>query len=568
MLLPKINDILKNMTSRKRTTLHRRLLLFFIGVSVLLILAFTLLLSVFGINGKQEHSVKSQLSMELDILKDSIETDFGRLSVVGISVAEDLTAKSNRFFSENQIKASQLSKHPELLEPLLSEYMETLLHTANTRYCGGAFVLLDASVREASDTGKAGIFLKKTQPTATEDVGVDIHYLRGPAQLARENNLMLMGQWQMEYDISEQQFWHDVIQTANEHPELDLSRLYYWSGRVMLKNNSETGFLLCVPLRSLDNTVFGICGIEVSDRLFKSLYTPTNGAFEEIFAVMSPICAEGLCTSKGLLAGNQYLSGTRWNDNLIETDSHDGFIHYSGNGQQYSGKTDRIKLYPEGSPYKEDEWTIAILMPQSILHKAVNENQYIFNYIVIVLLIVAVLASIVIAGLYIKPVNEAFEQIRSKDYIDTTVIKRIPEIDDLFAFLAQQEREQDELLSHHKKRSEVLQDKVEKLHDEKSALQTQMEQVQADNSRLAYRRKDEVDPDSYAMFVESLNTLSKREKEVFDLYVEGKTAKEIAELLSISDNGLKYHNKNIYSKLGVSSRKELLRYVAILKHEQ
>lgn len=39
-------------------------------------------------------------------------------------------------------------------------------------------------------------------------------------------------------------------------------------------------------------------------------------------------------------------------------------------------------------------------------------------------------------------------------------------------------------------------------------------------------------------------------------------------ILDFTDNGLKYHNKNIYSKLGVSSRKELLRYVAIIKQEQ
>ena len=39
---------------KKGTTLHRRLLIFFISVSVSLVLIFTLLLSLFGITGKQE----------------------------------------------------------------------------------------------------------------------------------------------------------------------------------------------------------------------------------------------------------------------------------------------------------------------------------------------------------------------------------------------------------------------------------------------------------------------------------------------------------------------------------
>lgn len=38
--------------------------------------------------------------------------------------------------------------------------------------------------------------------------------------------------------------------------------------------------------------------------------------------------------------------------------------------------------------------------------------------------------------------------------------------------------------------------------------------------------------------------------------------------MCISSNGLKYHNKNIYMKLGVPSRKELLRYAAIMKQKE
>ena len=176
--------------------------------------------------------------------------------------------------------------------------------------------------------------------------------------------------------------------------------------------------------------------------------------------------------------------------------------------------------------------------------------------------------SVIISRRYIKPVNEAFEQIRSKDYHESSATTRIPEIADLFAFLAQQDREHEDQMQTHRERTETLQSEVERLHGEKTALQSQVEMVKTDNTRLAYLRKDEVDPDSYALFLECMSSLSKRERAVFDLYVEGKTAKEIVEILGITDNGLKYHNKNIYSRLGVSSRKELLRYVAILRQEQ
>lgn len=59
-------------------------------------------------------------------------------------------------------------------------------------------------------------------------------------------------------------------------------------------------------------------------------------------------------------------------------------------------------------------------------------------------------------------------------------------------------------------------------------------------------------------FAKRILTLTKTEKKIYELYLEGKTTAEIRSELDITENTLKYHNKNIYSKLGVSSRKQML----------
>lgn len=59
-------------------------------------------------------------------------------------------------------------------------------------------------------------------------------------------------------------------------------------------------------------------------------------------------------------------------------------------------------------------------------------------------------------------------------------------------------------------------------------------------------------------FASLLPSLTRTERVIYDLYTGGKRSREILELLSITENTLKYHNRNIYSKLGISSRKELL----------
>ncbi len=66
--------------------------------------------------------------------------------------------------------------------------------------------------------------------------------------------------------------------------------------------------------------------------------------------------------------------------------------------------------------------------------------------------------------------------------------------------------------------------------------------------------------------VSRLCTLTPTEREIYSLYLKGKTTKEIMTELNIKENTLKYHNKNIYSKLGVSSRKELLLIATAIKN--
>ena len=55
-----------------------------------------------------------------------------------------------------------------------------------------------------------------------------------------------------------------------------------------------------------------------------------------------------------------------------------------------------------------------------------------------------------------------------------------------------------------------------------------------------------------------LEKLSKRELEVFAKLLTDKTQAQIAEELYITHSSVHFHCKNIYKKLGISSRKQLL----------
>ena len=53
--------------------------------------------------------------------------------------------------------------------------------------------------------------------------------------------------------------------------------------------------------------------------------------------------------------------------------------------------------------------------------------------------------------------------------------------------------------------------------------------------------------------------LTARERDVWALIAEGLTTQEIARKLHLSENTIKFHTKNLYSKLGVSNRAEATR---------
>ena len=61
-----------------------------------------------------------------------------------------------------------------------------------------------------------------------------------------------------------------------------------------------------------------------------------------------------------------------------------------------------------------------------------------------------------------------------------------------------------------------------------------------------------------AFYLEGVSALTPTERIIYDMYISRNTTREIMESLNIKENTLKFHNKNIYGKLGVSSRKQLL----------
>ena len=64
--------------------------------------------------------------------------------------------------------------------------------------------------------------------------------------------------------------------------------------------------------------------------------------------------------------------------------------------------------------------------------------------------------------------------------------------------------------------------------------------------------------DEISGFKNGILTLTATEKRVYELYIEGSSTRDVMNSLDISENTLKYHNRNIYTKLGVANRRQMI----------
>ena len=88
-------------------------------------------------------------------------------------------------------------------------------------------------------------------------------------------------------------------------------------------------------------------------------------------------------------------------------------------------------------------------------------------------------------------------------------------------------------------------------------------EMTAQSSSEAAPAPAEVTEDVAKVFLRGYDMLTAKELELFKAYIAGTATKDILAAMDITENTLKYHSRNLYGKLGVTSRKQM---VAIHRH--
>ena len=278
--------------------------------------------------------------------------------------------------------------------------------------------------------------------------------------------------------------------------------------RFELPGTSEEVQLFLLPLRGRDGTMYGLCGFEISESYFKQNFAQPTG-FDRLSCLLAP-AGDGLAADAALSSGTTggYYHASR--NTLVLRSMGGGLTQLTGPDSAYAGISQLCRL-SESQSYR-----LAVCIPMADYRRLVFSGNLQMLLIGLFIAFFVVFCCMNFHRRILSPAFRQFEEDRRES-----------------------RRRMDEL-------------------------QLERQQMQTELSRLADVCRNESVPDAFQTFVAGIPTLTKTERRIFDGYAAGLRTREIAQQLDIKDSTLRFHNKNIYEKLGVSSLKQLQQFVAIL----
>ncbi len=524
-------------------------------IGYMLLLAALLLLVVFiglFLVGRYESASKSYqelLEIQMAIFEKDTSAYWESLAAESIDLSEHMRGIVEQALDKEGISPDDLNGSGDRIAQLQDAMIEPLKQRLGRQNCSGILVLLDATMggnEEKQAISRTGLYLQQSRYQNADE---SILLYRGIPAVGKAHGIMPHGKWRQEFhtDLFPN---YDVI-AANA--ALPLHEAYMLTDCVLLPGTGDNVVLMAAPMVDSSGRFLGICGYEVSANYFMSYHTqPTM--LSHLVCLLSPAEGNTLYAGSGLHCCGTEDYTVPPQEKLHMEGEMGSFSKFIGESSAYVGIAKSLSLSPNNLPY-----TLSVMIPKADYDRAVFKDRLQNLMFLALLLFFAVTCCLYMSRRYLIPISQALESIRQRNWAQEP--SAIPEIKDLFEFLAGQDSAHEAALDELEKEKQQILASLHQVSQDYSAAQQR-------NARLAYSRKSEVDPDDYEMFLTGLATLSPMERKVFNYYLEGKGVKEIVELSSIKESTVRFHNRNIYAKLGVKSLRQLLLYAAVMRESE
>ena len=537
---------------RSRPTMRRRLFAYMLVLIAVILAALLSAQQLLGHLRSEREELMSRLQLQLEFAQRELCTASETLAAVGVDLSHTASEIIEEAVERQSIPFSALQGNGDALTDLQRQLIAPLRESLLRSGSSGAYILLNTTVNEQGagvPSSCSGIYLQRSGVSVSDG---DVLLYRGKPEVGKELGIMPHRKWHLESECDLFARWSEWFPAQQPSPEWD----YTYSPVFELPGTSEQAMLLMLPVCGPEGQLYGIYGFEISQSYFKTRHAQPATLPHLSFLLYTPE-ENGTVPQAALSAGTEdgyyYLPG-----GSMEYQPKKGELLRFLNGKQsYAGVTRSLTLTPHGQPM-----TLAVLLPEAD-HDRMIRSSVLQNVLLLVLLLTfAAACCAFFSQRYVLPILHSLDQMK---HDSTDPESSIQEIDDLFAFLAEKNRVHQNAvrtLEHEKQdaqsRVDLIQEQYEHIHSEYASAQQKL-------SRLSGIQLRAEEAEAYQMFRAGLHDLTPAEKTIFQYYMEGRTGKEILSLADIKESTLRYHNHNLYVKLGVKSLKQLLEFATILQ---
>ena len=533
--------------------MKKRLAVYMIALGGILVAA--LIAGLFLLN--QLKSPREELAKTLRFRMEAFTSDMDSLwrnvAVMGVHLSEDMSA----IVEAQTHDLSSLSGDADAVERLEEAMLEPLCQYVRQTDSSGAFVLLDASL--GSSGTYSGLYVQRSNAAHTTS-GLLLY--RGMADIGRRHDVMPHRKWAQEFDLTEFPGFAEHLSTAAMPIERDCRT----TPLLTLPDTSERAILLTVPVLGSDGTVYGLCGFAVNQTYFASHHAQPSGV-SRLACILSG-GTDGLDVASGLQTypadGFCFVPDER----LAGRSLREGLTAYTGSELSFVGLS--APFMAASGDLEPHELTV--LIPKSDYDRAMLKSRLQIGALLTLLLLFGTVCCLFYTHRYLRPVLRDIELLNKENCggAQMTFDELLP----VSAKLRFHERTITDLETEKQdaqERADRFRSQNEQLISEKQDLQGQIEQAESDAKLLAQKRKGELDPDEYHMFLSSYQKLEPESRIVIDAMADGVSVQELAEQLGKKTSTVYSYRRDIYEKLGIQGSNKLQRprlCVTLMRREQ
>lgn len=572
----------------ERRTLRSRFAMYLVTLFGILTSAVMVLLILSGFLTPLDHDLEKFMDYELNNRRQELKRQMDNLAAHGINYSQQLSDAILGTMEQHNLSLQQLNGQPHILQAIQTNAYVIVHDAMEKTSCSGAFYLLRASVgpqkQGEQSTTYNSLYLKYANLYSENTLNNEICMFRGDYSVARAHNINLYSTWQLEFQAMAFPEIHSMLGQQS----FDLNKSYVMTQVMPIADSWEKMRLFIFPLLDAQGATMGLCGYELSNLYYQLRSAPV--LYQDTPLIIALLDKDEDDTYSGQLSDEASLG--QWPLVLTKKGK---YTRFSSSNTNYIGKLLPVEI-------GKTTHYLAIMLPENVYNEMLVFSRIKAVSIFGLIMLLFLLSGYFLNKKYVEPIVDDLQQLhsnphqrpcsdleeleqiysawQSKDFQNKERMLSLEQeksfaqqeyeraIHNLQSIALQQQKLQeqyDALQATLREQSRILTEKMELLQREKEEAERQY--ASAQYIMQGYLNKDmpPIDEDSYNMFVNNLSQLTTKERAIFDLYLAGLVPKEVTAKLGITENTIKYHNKNIYGKLGVKSRKELLQCVKYMR---